>query len=326
MSLKVYCKRILQICVFLCCFAVVTYNLYILSDNGNVLEMRLANQGITSKEASDCLADMSEEMDNVFWSEEKNSFIEDIDKTKAIDINVIYKYGNSRLLFPAVSLLIDDDEKGCLLSRKSAMELFGSDEVKGLNVTYGQNTYIIRDVIPIESEVIVINTDDNYNQYLSYVTSGIRGGNITEKKKVLQEYGGISGEEWNYELLNAALKILLALLLIILTALFRQGVNCVKEDLCEKKWLKRFFSIVMAGGIIYILAQILLICGWPAKWSDLAQWNDKLKVIINNVRFFLDSEKPLLVSLKLDVYRRTGAMYLVMVLLTVYIGITFYKE
>ena len=49
-----------------------------------------------------------------------------------------------------------EDQKGCLLGRKAAYELFGSGQAQGLTLYLGQTAYEVRGVLAEDSRRVVV--------------------------------------------------------------------------------------------------------------------------------------------------------------------------
>lgn len=289
---RLYKKCIVEF-IILCLLLDIAYNYFSLKQMPYILEMKLQGSGITKEEASDCISRVADKMDVVIWEETEAELSGEMGKS--VSSAVILKAGNNRLLYPGSILLSDEDSDGCIVSGKTARSLFGSDQVIGLEVHYNDRGYIIRDVIDAASEILIMNAPDSVPDSeklrLPYLTSGIRGGKIQEKKQYLFAYAGLDGKEWGYHLIHRVLLSFMLLNLALLTAIFR-----------KKKVLDKFFLLLMTAFISCIVIILVTVAGWPARWSDFGQWRERFETIRETAEFLLRSKKPLVIGERLKQY------------------------
>ncbi len=300
---RLYKKCIVEF-IILCLLLDIAYNYFSLKQMPYILEMKLQDSGITKEEASDCISRVADKMDVVIWEEVEAELSGEMGKS--VSGAVILKAGNNRLLYPDSILLSDEDSDGCIVSGKTARSLFGSDQVIGLEVHYNDREYIIRDVIDATSEILIMNAPDSVPDSeklrLPYLTSGIRGGKIQEKKQYLFAYAGLDGKEWGYHLIHRVLLSFMLLNLALFTAIFRKETEKVEGESWKKKVLDKFFLFLMTAFISCIVIILVTVAGWPARWSDFGQWRERFETIRETAEFLLRSKKPLVIGERLKQY------------------------
>ena len=308
---RLYKRRFAE-CVAVCAAAALSlaaaYSFFALRHLSDVCEMELKVSGITRQEAEECMANVADMMDVVLWSESEAEIWKG--EEKSIRSRVIAKVGDSRLLFPNAALLSDQDDEGCIISRKGALSLFGSDRAAGLKFRWGETEYTVRDVVDFPAEVIVVNlsdSEDGETMALTHLTSGIKGGRLAEKEKMFQNLAGIEGKKWDYFMMNRILGCFVILDFILLVSVFRRKVSEQPGESRGKTLLEMFFTIIIVTGCVCLAMGIATAEGWPARWSDFSQWKERMEAFCSQTEFLWLSERPSVTALKL---KQFGAAYL----------------
>lgn len=279
---------------------VISYLYFSLQPMSETMEMEVESPGVTRQESIEYIETAVKQMDIVLWKEsEKECYNED---EKSARCTVISKVGDARLIFPQASFLDDHDHHGCILSKKAAYAIWGSEAVAGFFIYCGEERYIVRGVADLPEKLVLINAPSGETDTLSYLSSGKRGGTIQEKKQWLQTETGINGNVWNYYMLNQFLLCLIIFDIILIIIFFKRRIAVIAGTSRGKTFLEILFSVFLMTGIACLTIEALTINGWPAKWSDFQQWKEKAGLMGETVQFFLRSKKPLAVIWKLKYY------------------------
>ncbi len=90
------------------------------------------------------------------WTEKSAGYVCLADGERPVSTRVIEIDGSSELLIPYGKILREDDLQGCLLGRETAEKLFGSRNVAGLTVCYGDRELTVRGVIKEPGELLMV--------------------------------------------------------------------------------------------------------------------------------------------------------------------------
>ncbi|MDO5423074.1 MAG: ABC transporter permease [Eubacteriales bacterium] len=102
----------------------------------------------TAEEIQEDAAGKESLPDLTFWREETNQTIAtNVPAERTATVTVLTVSGNPSLLTGNFQIPAAGDISGCLLDSHTAWELFGSENVIGAAVTYGEKEYIIRGVL-----------------------------------------------------------------------------------------------------------------------------------------------------------------------------------
>lgn len=85
--------------------------------------------------------------DYTLFAEKRNMEIENKEFSRKTKVTCVSFCGDSVNLFPMSYPLTTEDETGCLISRKTAWELFGDTNVIGKKLTYQKKTYEVRGIL-----------------------------------------------------------------------------------------------------------------------------------------------------------------------------------
>lgn len=280
----------------------ICFEVYWLYDSSDILEGKLCNQNVDLTTAEECTFAVVDEMDIVFWVEKDKEVINNLNGSRNSKLSIMYKAGKSSLLYPECKELLNTDTSGCLLSAKSALELFGSREVTGLSVFYEEKEYIIRDIINCEEETIVLNATEEDGIIFSHLSSGLRGGNIAEKKNTLKNHCGIEVVEWNYNMLCNMIIFELTLTAIIICWKILRKIQSIENT----NWSKKVIQISMCA-LTWIAVTGAGLCfftilGWPAKWSDFTYWMDTKQEFFLLINFLINSTKNAFILKRIKKY------------------------
>lgn len=90
------------------------------------------------------------------WSEKRQVVVSDAEGIRSVRTNVVEINGTSELLFPYGRVLNEEDGAGCLIGIETAKELFGSGDVIGVALCYGEREYTVRGILHTPAELLVV--------------------------------------------------------------------------------------------------------------------------------------------------------------------------
>lgn len=274
------------------------------------IHMKLLETSFSYDDAVSYIQKMNEQIDLVFWEEREHSLLTNKTNLRNNECTAILVVGDSRLLFTEQNTLYKEDKQGCLLSSSSAIELFGSEQVEGLSVLFQGKEYVVRGVLDETQPLILVNAGETDTISLSYITSGKRGGNLENKILLLEQQQGVKGMMWNYKLLNRGIELLLWIEAILIIAIFIRVLSTEENRFSNLIFRLLFWILVIVCGI-----KLLSIQGWPTKWSDMLQWEQKIEELKIFLHFLIYEKKPFFVAKMFTLYQKMMLEFLILFIL-----------
>jgi len=210
---------------------------------------------------------------------EKSQFIRNADLFRDIQTDVIHISGDSNLVLPSDSILMEEDKEGCLIDEKLAQDLFGSLNVRGQSIQYLGKDYIVRGVISGTEKVFMIQTDSKTKEILNKVSVEIPSED--KRNEILNALSARHGFP------SQGMKIYVYAgwgrsLITIIGIIFGLGVAipAFKRSIAMKQ-----YPVYQYLGILYgvaVLLCFLWVVGFqfkinmniiPSKWSDFDYWS-----------------------------------------------------
>lgn len=262
----------------------------------DMVTVRVEN-GISAELAAEILEKKEEEeaLYPVFWSEETGVYIKGEASGREAEVSLLHVMGNAGILFPSGNCLGTEDEKGCLLDRETAEELFGFGNVIGQQILYGNRAYVIRGILEEEEHLMVIQTLETEEQVFLAVTVKDRQRQPGEIVRILEGKYGISGdtEEWAlfYGMAKAALLLFpLAVSLWLLVWIYSRQKGAVRKG--EKLFWRCCFDICLLGICVGAAMQIQIPQDMiPSTWSDFGFWSGLWKKKTEALSFLMEMKK-----------------------------------
>ena len=180
-----------------------------------------------------------------------------------------------------------DDREGCILDKKTAVELFGSENCIGSTVKLGEKNYVVRKVVPWSQRVILSHPTEK-EMVFTRVFVRPKNGESQEKAadRFMMSYGlfgTLVEDEWP----ETVCKIALLFCTAVWTVLFFQFL-CVKQEKYVEQneagkhavayWLCSAGMLIAAGGLLYVIFRNVHVpADWlPDRWSDFGFWERKI--------------------------------------------------
>ncbi|MGI6070665.1 MAG: ABC transporter permease [Blautia sp.] len=235
-------------------------------------------------------------VDFTMWASLGTQQVSNPDLERHSQVPVTALCSRAELFLPQAMALGEEDEKGCIIDRKTAQELFGSAEATGLSLTVGGNIYEVRDVME-EKERMLLLLGRGEDMVFPMVNLKVPPDSSPKETAdaFLMRYH-LDGEVVDSSVLYAVSKGLLLLLPLILGI---QMVLLLWEAFRgqENSLLRRLFF----GTILFFLVAAFLYCFLdfvsisrdmiPSRWSDFGFWSEKWKEKKSALSMFLQSAK-----------------------------------
>lgn len=221
----------------------------------------------------------------VGFKEESSKDVYNMELGKNTQCSVIYIVGNSNVLLDNTSLYIGDS-KGCIIDKKVAYALFGDYNVKGLNITYNNVEYKIRNVVDNINNSIVIEADGNSNMTMDVIA--LESDDDSYTQEFMNKYGINSITSDNNIYSRFAKGISYILLVIILFVFLSKLIRIIIND--KDRPIRQILDIAITVIVCIILYKIVdvnftfnynLI---PNEWSDFDYWGDVIRKYSENYK------------------------------------------
>ena len=232
------------------------------------------------------------------WYEKEKQSVLNNNLNRTIESNIMFICGNSYLIAEG-PILFEDDIKGCLIDEETAYKLFGSYDVIGNTIIYGNREFIIRGIHRTMEDTIIMQAEIDSKDKIQGLLIDISNDGIEKVKHIserygMKEYGVNSAVYYNLGKMCTSLLPLIILLIIICSALKKaieikdRPVLFIFSIIMIVVWITIFFSITKYK--ISIPVDIL-----PSKWSDFDYWKkffqeciDKIKYVIYMKKYMID--------------------------------------
>ncbi len=160
--------------------------------------------GLTAEELTNIRAQEQETengMEITAWNR-KQMYITDADGCRSICVEAVEISGSSELLLPYGKILHKEDVEGCILGQGAAWELFGSRNVEGLTLCYGERELTIRGVLETPENFIMVETNEANNCFCRITLKTQEG--IPKKMSAERFAGsyGIAAEQIRFDLFS----------------------------------------------------------------------------------------------------------------------------
>lgn len=157
------------------------------------ISLACGENGITEEELEEIRAWEQEKeggLEFTAWNLKPQAYVADVDGYRSICVEAMELNGSSEWLLPYGRILHEDDKEGCILGAGAAWELFGSRNVEGLTLCYGERELTIRGVLQTPENLIVVEADERTERFWRITLK--RQENVSEKMSV-ERFAGSYG-------------------------------------------------------------------------------------------------------------------------------------
>lgn len=207
-------------------------------------------------------------------------------------------YGNALLYDSRLNGFSEKDKEGCVIDRKTSMELFGTEQAEGRTLLLQGEEYLVRKVLPWKQQVILIRPDQEENTGTRLFLEKGEGSREDAVRQFLMSYG-LSGTMAPGDFLRILSSggLLLFPAEVFLCLLINAGKERQKYSLREAGfWMWTAAAVFIAGLMLWLLWDKTEIPrDWiPGQWSDFSFWQEKIQTAWESVKLYLMLPKTVL--------------------------------
>lgn len=201
------------------------------------------------------------------WSQQEKQRLTASGSGREATVCALLVEGDTRLLFPQAATLAPDDAEGCLIDRKTAISLTGTEHAAGLTLEWNGRSYTVRGTLAAPAGTAVFRPASG--DVLAHIA--LRGDSdlfvLRNGAPQLLINGSIYAEAAGFFLWMP----------VFLAGWFMQRRLLAR---CRRSWRWPVrHAVYGAGRLLFLTALLLLLLfllpGWmsPARWSDFAFWS-----------------------------------------------------
>lgn len=201
--------------------------------------------------------------------------------------------GDASLYSWHCNALSQEDREGCILDKKTALELFGSENCIGSIVKLGEKNYRVRKVVPWSQRVILFHPTE---KEMVFTRVFVRPEKGESRRKAADRFlmscglwGTLAEDEWLEAICTIALLFCPAVwILLFFQFLYVKQKKYVEQKKYEQQketgkhaiayWLCSAGMVIAAGGLLFLICcNIHVPTDWlPDRWSDFGFWKRKI--------------------------------------------------
>lgn len=229
----------------------------------------------------------------VAWKEKENEVVVNSELNKIYNVKIFSIYGDSSLLIKG-PILFQDDIEGCLIDEDTAYKLFGSSEVVGKKIEYGERNLVVRGIHKGEKNLVVMESLLSERKEKNYF-HGISMINNKKTMNFIKNNGYENTAVSNSVYYSISKTIIGIFALVILFSIF---VLIIKE---MKNFKDKPIIKILYGFLAIILSKVFLIITkmklsipvelLPNQWSDFDFWSEFYKEYSEKFRYIVYMKK-----------------------------------
>lgn len=269
-----------------------------MGQNENVICVKLQNYFLDVQEAEQILHSeekLEEPFRCLFWGSLGKRQMENPTLMRNTEVSCVGIYGDGNLYDERIHTLSKEDLDGCILDEKTAVELFGTVQAVGKEITMGGRAYTVRQVLRTREREALFSAGDE-QQFTWVNLSRGEDASWTAAQEFLMR-NNCQGEIVDGSFLKGSLGFVLALTLVLAlwVQLFRRDFvrethKKIRESVGMLYWGVLFLGIF---GLFYIFVRYLADPQMiPSRWSDFSFWSELFDQQGEKFYRFLQSEKP----------------------------------
>lgn len=202
------------------------------------------------------------------------------------------------------SLLTDYDDGRCVLGYETATKIFGSTDVKGLEVICRGQSYRIAGVSDNTGDILI--AEGGIVEGITYTRMKVDYCNPKERIMVKQEVeskfdaGSYMENEFIYWLAGIVFSVVVCVCIFSITVVINRRISGKKR-----------YVMIAAAVVVCIIVAVIVIDFpsdmIPSRWSDTGFWRELMKNKADNIRTFMYAEKT---EASLNYLTHTGAAFI----------------
>lgn len=211
--------------------------------------------------------------------------------------------GMAALYDRQAALLEENDETGCVIDKDTALELFGSENCAGSQLTVGEEIYEVRGVVSWNQHMILIRPLQKNLVCTQVLLRGKKGQNLEGIASDFLMGNGLSGILVDDSWLDVILPWFpVAFLVMLIRTVSRwlyeiergtweNGIQRNREKKIDFRKCSCFVIRILLWGIgLFFCVRLLshIPQSWlPDKWSDFSFWSAKLRKTMEAFRWYI---------------------------------------
>lgn len=217
-----------------------------------------------------------------FFREENEQWLTNEDLNRRVKGSVTLACGNTQLLFPESSVLMREDEEGCLLGEELAYELFGNKEAAGGKLLLDGRELEVRGILQEEPKAIVVQASmdaEASDEAFAFLAVRLKDGQTAEEvQSDFANHYGIQGRIIASSFYEIAAKIGGSLLYIgVFLSLFPGIAKGIWKYRSRPAVVLTLFLLILASGALIkeISPYFFPISkgNLPSQWSDFSWYS-----------------------------------------------------
>lgn len=200
-------------------------------------------------------------------------------------------YGNEALFDWRLGGFSQEDEKGCVIDKETAMELFGSTEAEGSSLRVENSTYTVRKVIDGEQRIVIVPAQKKETVFTRLFVGAGKENRQGVTEQFLMRHGltGCIVNDSAPRILALFMLVLLPVVLAVQLFLMtrRERKACRGNMGALIGWLAA--ELFLIGILFFFLwKNVQLPKDWiPGKWSDFEFWSRRLHEMREGIKWYL---------------------------------------
>lgn len=225
---------------------------------------------------------------------------EDFRQTNARVTGIV---GMAALYDRQAALLEENDETGCVIDKDTALELFGSENCAGSQLTVGEQIYEVRGVVSWNQHTMLIRPSRKNQVCTQVLIRGKKGQNLEGAASDFLVGNGLSGilvdDSWLEVILPWFPVAFLVMLIITVSRwlyemeheIWKNGIQRNREKKIDFRKCSCFVIRILLWGIgLFFCVRLLshIPQSWlPDKWSDFSFWPAKIRKTMEAFRWYI---------------------------------------
>lgn len=136
------------------------------------------------------------------WGAKEHMNLTQPETGRETEAEMLVLCGSSEWMLPGAAILSPSDNRGCLLGKKTAEQLFGGTNIAGEKVEQGGKCWLVRGVIPNISDAFVVEAGDRMSKmHLNRITFSHRPQVLTRiRAQAFLDQRGLAGTWLRFDL------------------------------------------------------------------------------------------------------------------------------
>lgn len=158
------------------------------------------SQPVTAAEAQKTLAGKQKCV--TIWGAKEHITLSQTETGRETEAEMLVLCGSSEWVLPGAAILSPSDNRGCLLGKKTAEQLFGGTDIAGEKVEQGGQCWLVRGVIPNISDAFVVEAGERMSKmHLNRITFSHRPQVLTRiRAQAFLDQRGLEGTWLRFDL------------------------------------------------------------------------------------------------------------------------------